>query len=325
MSANKHISWMTAITILAMLVGVAAPSHAESTQKTKAKTGKSTTVLAPPPQPVSAPGSEVLMTWDHQKLDRLDFDAALQSSVKKEHRAEFPRDMRRITSLLDEVHVRRSLSERALKAGLDQDPLLERQLQLARERLLSTRWLEQWEASLSVPDLTAAAEEQYKLKVDSYKLPDQANASHILIGLDKHSDEEARARAEEVLAKAKAGADFKSLVKEYSEDPSAGRNEGNLGWFTREKMVKPFADAAFALEKAGDLSEVVKSNFGYHVILLHEKRPERQRTFEEVKASIVTDLEKKWRDEQRAILFGEIRNNKSIRLNAPAIDALLVK
>lgn len=326
MKAIDCVTRTAAVTSAVLLLGVLVPHvHAESSQKTKTSSTKSAPPKSTLPQSALAPASEVLMTWDNQKMDRLDFDAALQSSVKKEHRSEFPRDMRRITSLLDEVHVRRALSARAEKAGLDQDPVLERQLQLARERLLSTRWLEQWEAGLKAPDLMAAAEEQYKLKEDSYKIPDQANVSHILIGVGKRSDEEARARAEEVLARAKAGEDFKNLVKEYSEDPSAARNEGDLGWFTREKMVKPFADAAFALEKTGDLSGVVKSDYGYHVILLHEKKLARLRTFEEVKASIVGDLEKKWRDEQRAILFSEIRNNKSIRLNAPAIDALLVK
>lgn len=76
---------------------------------------------------------------------------------------------------------------------------------------------------------------------------------------------EALKRAEEVLAKAKSGADFTALASEYSDDPSAKERAGSVGKFTRDKMAKPFSDAAFALP-VGSVSEPVETKYGFHVI-----------------------------------------------------------
>jgi parvulin-like peptidyl-prolyl isomerase len=104
--------------------------------------------------------------------------------------------------------------------------------------------------------------------------PDAIAAQHVLIaykGAEKapkgitRSKAEAKKRAEEVAAKAKSGADFSALVAEYSDDPAAKERQGSLGKFTREKMAKPFSDAAFAL-RVDETSSPVETPFGYHVI-----------------------------------------------------------
>jgi parvulin-like peptidyl-prolyl isomerase len=101
----------------------------------------------------------------------------------------------------------------------------------------------------------------------------RASASHILVaykgarGGDKatRTKEQAKARAEEALKKAKAGSDFAALARTYSDDPGSAAKGGELGTFPRAAMVKPFADATFAL-KPGELSGLVETDFGYHII-----------------------------------------------------------
>lgn len=105
-------------------------------------------------------------------------------------------------------------------------------------------------------------------------VPDAITAQHVLVayrGAEKapkgvtRSKVDARKRAEEIAARAKSGADFSALVAEYSDDPAAKERQGSLGKFTREKMAKPFSEAAFALA-VGESSGAVETPFGFHVI-----------------------------------------------------------
>jgi len=134
---------------------------------------------------------------------------------------------------------------------------------------------------------------------ERYQDPERRRARHILIeaGAD---DAAARKKAEEVLAKAKAGEDFGKLASEYSDDPGSRAAGGELGWATRQSFVQPFADALFAMQ-VGEISDPVKTQFGYHVIQLEEVQPARQRSFDEVRA----ELEAEYRSEQAQSQFYE--------------------
>lgn len=264
----------------------------------------------------------VLVKWRGMTLTKLDYQAALQS-VPEKSRVEFSSDMKRVTAMLENVLVLRTLGQEAKELGLDRDPIVIREAELAVQRVLAQRRIEALKTQIKLPDFTAAALERYKTNPKQFELPEQIGASHILIDTKNRSDEEARKRADEVRARALAGADFGALAKEYSDDPSKNGNSGDLGMFTRGRMVKPFEDAAFALKNPGDISEVAKSKFGYHVIKLNSRIPPRTKPFDEVKAALIKELEDKYVGEEVAAHISKIKNDKSIVLETAEIDKLV--
>lgn len=148
----------------------------------------------------------------------------------------------------------------------------------------------------------AKVEEYYQNNLSKFQTLEQRHARHILFKAgddDSPTVHEAKKkRAEEVLELALGGGDFATLARQYSEGPSKD-NGGDLGFFSRGSMVPAFEDAVFTLQK-GDISPVVKSPFGYHIIQLEEIRPASTRPLAEVRAEIIKTLQRK---EAEALAF----------------------
>jgi peptidyl-prolyl cis-trans isomerase D len=128
---------------------------------------------------------------------------------------------------------------------------------------------------------------------DRFTEQEQVRASHILISVPPDADDAAKAaarkKAEDVLAKAKAGGDFAALAKENSGDPGSASKGGDLGFFPRGRMVPQFEEVAFTLEP-GTISEIVESPFGLHIIRVDEKKAGGPQPIEQVREQIVTTL-----------------------------------
>lgn len=177
-----------------------------------------------------------------------------------------------------------------------------------RERLLMQQQLElEVTEELKDMDWEAAAREEYTANQAAYAMPEQVSASHILISIEQRSDEEALAIAQEVLEKLRAGGDFVALAQEYSEDGSVVNNLGELGFFGRGQMVAPFEEAVFAMTEPGQLSEPVKSQFGYHIIRFGEHRPASVRTFDQVKNIIIPQVQRRGQQAARAAKIAEVK------------------
>ncbi len=125
-----------------------------------------------------------------------------------------------------------------------------------------------------------------------FVVPESVTASHILVEVSEDASSEkvaaAREKIESILAELKAGADFAEVAKKRSEGPS-GPSGGSLGTFGRGQMVPPFEEAAFSLEP-GELSDIVRTQFGFHIILVHDREEGREQTFDEVRSDIADYL-----------------------------------
>lgn len=147
-------------------------------------------------------------------------------------------------------------------------------------------------AKITEADIKAA----YEANSSRYRKPEQRRASHILIRADKGAPaadiKAAEEKAAQVLAQLKANpADFAKLAKQHSQDPGSAANGGDLGFFGRGMMVKPFEEATYALQE-NQISEVVRSDFGFHIIKLTGVRPEQAQKIEEVRAEIEAELKR---------------------------------
>ena len=135
----------------------------------------------------------------------------------------------------------------------------------------------------------------YEDNEQQYKQPEQVRASHILLKTEGKDDAAVKKQAEDLAKKAKAGADFAELAKKFSQDDSNASKGGDLDFFGRGAMVPEFDQVAFALQP-GQVSDVVKTSFGYHVIKLTEKRAASQRRLAEVQPQIEDQI--KWQRAQ---------------------------
>jgi peptidyl-prolyl cis-trans isomerase D len=134
----------------------------------------------------------------------------------------------------------------------------------------------------------------YNSHPDQFKQEDERRASHILITVDKNAPEAAvkaaQAKIEEIQAQLKKSpSSFAALAKQNSQDPGSAKQGGDLGWFGRKDMVKPFADAAFSL-KEGTISDVVRSDYGFHLIQVTGVRGDKPKPLDEVKGAIAASL-----------------------------------
>jgi peptidyl-prolyl cis-trans isomerase D len=137
----------------------------------------------------------------------------------------------------------------------------------------------------------------YNDNIQQFQTPEQVHASHILLKTEGKNDADVKKKAEALLAQVKGGADFGALAKKESEDEGSKANNGDLGFFGRGRMVPEFETAAFALQP-GQTSDLVKSQFGYHIIRVIEKKAAQTRPLDEVRPQIQDQLAQQQADAQ---------------------------
>ena len=227
-----------------------------------------------------------------------------------------------LTQMASNLYARRSMAQQAEAEALDKDPTIAAALQIARDKVLSDAFMEKMDkANEPKPEAAEAmARAAYKAKPERFKSEEQVRARHILVA---GTDAESKAKAEKILADIKAGGDFASLAKEHSADKSNADKGGDLGFFTRGKMVPEFETAAFTLAKAGDVSGVVETKFGFHIIQLQEKKSAGVRPYDEVKADLVKEIIASVKQDAR-IAYAQ-KMQQGVTTNAEAIAEFAAK
>jgi peptidyl-prolyl cis-trans isomerase C len=233
-----------------------------------------------------------------------------------------PRTMKQ---LVTNLYTRRALAQRGEAQGLDKLPEVAAALALARDKVLSDALLVQVDKGNTPPDdkVEALARTMYQANAKDFQQPERVRIRHILIAVKDKDDATAAKQAQEVLAQLRAGGDFAALAKQYSADPGSADKGGDLGFFAQGGMVPEFDQVAFTLRKPGELSDLVKTQFGYHILQLQERKPAGQQPFEDVKDALVAKVKQGEQQKGRVALAEQLES--TMKLDEAAVKAAFEK
>ncbi len=195
---------------------------------------------------------------------------------------------------------RLNLSEAEMKSQIERD--------LAIQQLITEKFVQK----VTITDKETKA--YYDSHPQAFRRPEQVRVSHILISVDQTADQAqkaaARKKIEDIQKKLNKGEDFEALAREFSQCPSGSRG-GDLGYLGRRQLVKPIEEVAFALPP-GQVSDIVESPFGYHLIKVIEKRPETLRGYEEIKVKLQEYLKQQLVGKQVDLYIEELKGKANV-------------
>jgi peptidyl-prolyl cis-trans isomerase C len=238
----------------------------------------------PAPQPAKpqvstpAPKDPVVATVNGQPIYLSELEVA-QQALPPQYRnmplsSVFP-------ALLDRMVDSKLVVADGKKNKVDADPAFKKRLAFVEEQVIQDYWMQKEIGKRITNDKLQA---RYQEKLKSMPAEDEVHARHILVATEQE--------AKDLLAEIKKGTAFDKLAKDKSTDKASGAEGGDLGWFKRTDMVKEFSDAAFDLKK-GELSETpVKTQFGYHLIKVEDRRQAPPPTFEELADQIREEVQR---------------------------------
>lgn len=248
--------------------------------------------------------------------------AARADKIPAKDRLTTLRDGNRVRDLINTMLLQSQLASDAREAGFDKEQMVIDRMQLAANLELAEAWMTHYVASQPAADYEALAHEYYLLHQEEIMSSEKINVSHILISTDKHTDEEAQALVHSISQQLEMDSSlFDELVLTYSEDPSAGSNKGKFTNVRRGDMVKAFEVTAFEMDE-GEISEPVRTQYGYHIIRLDARMEPEQLSFDEVKSRLVERERKKHEERVRKNYIAEL-SSLDVKMTQEALEEMV--
>ncbi len=247
-----------------------------------------------------------------------------------------PEDMRRvmltqpkkIRDIMDSTYMVKVAARRARQKGLDKDPVIAAKIWNYTQNLLAGAEIKDVQKKLigKDADYEAAARELYLMEKDKYRKPVEYEASHILLTAENGEDDESlRTRLQQIRAEIEQGKiTFAEAAKKYSKDPTTASDGGYLKHFEEGRMVKPFEDALKAM-KPGDISQPVKTSFGWHLIWLQDKVPASVRPFDEVKDELIKKVKAKAENDIKIDYWLKVKNDPAAKVDEALFESFVAK
>lgn len=269
---------------------------------------------------------DVLVGDGTVRVTNIEFASAIEYLVPQAQQDNMRSKEKNLRGFLADYLTVKMMADAARGKGLDKDVSVQIQQDYYHNRLLTEALVNDFYANAKQPDYEVLAKESYLSDLKRFDAPPQVRAEHILISVkDKKDDSAALKKAQELYERVTKGKEnFADLAKKYSDDPSAAGNSGDLGYFAHGAMVKPFADAAFAMKK-GEISKPVKTNFGYHIIHVLDNKKAGTQSFDEVKAQLIEEQKKVFKDAKRDEIVSKFRSSPDIKVDEDALKEFVKK
>jgi len=253
----------------------------------------------------SALASDILVTVNGKNITKQDAEIFVNASSPQAHFSTL--DKTQQDMIVDRLVEKTLFTELASKEGIDKKPEFQKNMKKIREELLVNMWMKEQMDNAVVSD--SEAKTFYEKNADKFKQKDSVHARHILVKDEK----DAKALIEQMkdLKDDALKAKFIELAKSKSTGPS-GPKGGDLGSFTKGQMVPEFSKAVWALNVGDITKEPVKTQFGYHIIYLEEKKPASSIPYEQVKDKIVASLKQKQFATKVAEVAKELKSKATI-------------
>ncbi len=258
--------------------------------------------------------SKVLMKVGNEVITEEDLEMALEEMPDQYKDYYSTEDGKK--QLLERMAEQKMLAMKAKEMNLDKTKEFEKVMEKAKEMALAQQLVKK----LIMEDIKSTDEEikeEYEKTKEDYKIEEEASASHILIktdaGMSYKEKEGARKKALDIWRKVMKGADFAKMAKKYSDSPEGDQNGGELGWFSRDRMVKEFSDEVFAGKVGKIIPHLVETQFGYHIIKVTGKRPAGYMPIEEAREKIEDKLLSEKRNEAYEKLKEELKEQYPVQ------------
>ena len=311
---------------------------------------KNTPAPAAEPAP-EAPIPDTVAVVEGVEIKKAELDDALTAVLGQSGRSpgELPAEQKSgaYRMILDDMIVDKLLSKRAadvkvpdedviatfkrVTANLGSDEEIKAQIEKSgqtvdkvKENIRSSLRQQQW-VDAQIKDKTevtdADAEDFFNKHPEQFQAPERVRASHILLAVKQDALPETvtkkQKEAEAIAARVKKGEDFTTLAKQLSEDPSAKENGGDLNFFAKEQMVPEFSEVAFKMKK-DEVSDPVRSQFGYHIIKVTDRKQPEAMSLDQAKPRLLAFLKQQKKQAEVEKLVREIREKADVKINLPA-------
>lgn len=277
-------------------------------------------IAAPVLAQTSLPEDKVIASNQYVTVTYAEFLAEL-ARIPERDQFEFLLDRLKLARMVDNALLNKTLAIEARRNKLDALPKAQAEIRNQTDKVLAKYRGQQFQDELPKIDLASRARETFLTNPERFISPELHDTSHLLVAIKDRTRDQAKSRAEAIRARLIAGESIETLAVELSDDPSVSRNKGRLGLLPLSTFEERYG-AAIRMLKAGDISPVFETSYGFHVAKLHSVTPAKKQPFEYFKEALMQEADTQYRAGRWEQYLKSILNDPKLFVDKAALEAI---